>query len=117
VQGPDLRVGPHAAMSIALALHELATNAVKYGALSSPQGAVDVRWQLPGEAFEFTWAESGGPTVVPAERRGFGSRLLLQVLPRELEGATDIDYRSEGVTFKLATSLEAVNDRPASEGV
>lgn len=117
ITGPSLRVGPHAAMSIALALHELATNAVKYGALSSHDGTVEVRWQLSGDAFEFAWTESGGPTVVPPDRKGFGSRLVLQVLPLELQGKADIDYRAEGVAFKLSTSLKAVSDRPASEGV
>ena len=117
VVGPDLRVGPHAAMSIALALHELATNAVKYGALSSAGGKVDIGWQLSGDDFELIWAESGGPPVIPTDRKGFGSRLLLQVLPRELQGTADIDYRPQGIAFRLSTSLEAVSDRPAPEGV
>ena len=117
IQGPDLRVGPHAAMSIALALHEMATNAVKYGALSSAGGKVDIGWQLSGDTFELTWAESDGPAVIPGDRKGFGSRLLLQVLPRELQGTADIDYRPQGIVFRLSTSLEAVSDRPALEGV
>ncbi|WP_186458401.1 sensor histidine kinase [Neorhizobium alkalisoli] len=117
INGPDLRVGPHAAMSIALALHELATNAAKYGALSFSDGSVDVSWQLLGDKFELDWIERDGPTVVPGDRKGFGSRLLLQVLPLELQGTATIDYRPDGVAFNFATSLEAVNDRPALEGV
>jgi PAS domain S-box-containing protein len=118
VSGPDLRIGPHAAMSIALALHELCTNAVKYGALSEPEGVVDVRWHVDSDdRFQLTWTERGGPEVVPGDRKGFGSRLILQVLPRELRGTAHIDYRPSGVVFTLSSSVEAVSDRPAVGGV
>ena len=117
VRGPDLRVGPHAAMSIALAIHELATNAVKYGALSCPEGTVDVRWKLSGEDFEFAWTENGGPRVVLGERKGFGSRLILRVLPAQLRGTAEIVYRPEGVVFVLKSTLDAIGDRPATEDV
>jgi len=118
VSGPPLRLGPHAALSIALALHELATNAVKYGALSSPTGTVDVKWAVNrDEVFELTWTEKGGPTVVKGERRGFGSRLILKVLPLELRGTADIDYDPQGVVFKLTSSVEAVSDRSSSSEV
>lgn len=113
IRGPKLRVGPHAALSIALALHELATNAVKYGALSSRSGVVDVAWTTDGlDRFRLSWTESGGPEVMPSERRGFGSRLILRVLPKELQGTADIEYRPSGVSFTLETSLTAVSDRP-----
>ena len=115
VQGTNLRVGPHAAMSIALALHELATNAVKYGALSDSSGTVNVRWALEGNEFELIWTEKGGPLVLMEDRKGFGSRLILQVLPRELQGTAHVDYRPEGIVFCLATSLEAISDRPMTE--
>lgn len=116
IAGPTLRVGPHAAMSIALALHELATNAVKYGALSTDSGTVDVTWRIsdPGN-FEMDWTEQGGPPVVKGDRRGFGSRLILQVLPRELRGVAEIDYLPSGIAFTLNTSLEAVSDKPAGD--
>jgi two-component sensor histidine kinase len=117
VTGFDLRVGPHAAMSIALALHELATNAVKYGALSEPKGHVDVEWRISDQGgFQLTWTESGGPEVVVGDRKGFGSRLIQQVLPRELRGTATIDYRPFGVSFTLNTSVEAVSDQPVVNG-
>jgi PAS domain S-box-containing protein len=104
IDGPKLRVGPHAALSIVLALHELATNAVKYGALSAPEGVVDIRWSIaPDGIFTFVWSETGGPTVTPGDRQGFGSRLILRVLPQELSGTAD---------FTLRTSLESLRDRP-----
>jgi len=115
--GPDLRVGPHAAMSLALALHELGTNAVKYGALSASTGRVDVAWQVENDNFQLTWTESGGPEVVAGDHQGFGSRLILQVLPRELRGSVNIAYRSSGVVFSLGTCVEAISDHPAVQGV
>jgi PAS domain S-box-containing protein len=114
IDGPKLRVGPHAALSIALALHELATNAVKYGALSVPEGVVDVRWSIASDGmFTFVWSETGGPPVTLGDSKGFGSRLILRVLPQELCGTADIDYRPAGVVFTLTTSLESVRDRPS----
>lgn len=113
ISGPALRVGPHAALSIALALHELATNAVKYGSLSNSNGTVDVSWDVDGhDRFKLEWAENGGPEVIRGDRQGFGSRLILRVLPRELQGTADIDFRPTGVVFVLETSLEAISDRP-----
>ena len=117
VEGPDLRVGPHAAMSIALAIHELGTNAVKYGALSTPEGSVRIAWSVgPGDRFRLQWREEGGPPVVKTERRGFGSRLILQVLPHELQGTAEIDYPLSGVVFTVETSIEAVSDKPMLGG-
>ncbi|KQV82706.1 HWE histidine kinase domain-containing protein [Rhizobium sp. Root1220] len=117
IMGPKLRVGPHAALSVALAMHELATNAAKYGALSSPTGIVDVRWSIePDGVFTLRWAEEGGPTVAAKDRRGFGSRLILEVLPRELQGTANIEYPPTGAVFTLSTSLEAISDRPKVDG-
>ncbi len=116
IEGPDIRVGPHAALSLALALHELATNAVKYGALSSPAGTVGITWSVEKDGgFRFTWTESGGPGVVASSRQGFGSRLILKVLPLELRGRAESDYRSSGLVFTLTTSLEAINDSPVAD--
>lgn len=114
LSGPDMRVGPYAALSIALVLHELATNAVKYGALSAPTGAVRIRWSAGGDhVFRLEWIETGGPPVVKGDRRGFGSRLILQVLPEQLQGAAELDYRPTGIAFTLTTSLGAVGDQAA----
>jgi len=114
ISGPTLRIGPHAALSIALALHELATNASKYGSLSSAGGTVDVNWAVDVDGvFRLVWSEDGGPMVAPSDRKGFGSRLILQVLPKELQGTAEIDFRSSGVVFTLTSTLDAVSDKPA----
>ena len=92
VAGPPVRVGSRAALSFTLALHELATNAVKYGALSAPGGRVEIGWSVgpppqgsaSGEVLTFTWSERGGPEVGPPMRKGFGSRLIASVSPHLL---------------------------------
>ena len=114
VAGPDLLIGPSAALSLALMLHELATNAVKYGALSTPEGRVAVDWRLApfaGDAgsgpdgLTLTWRESGGPPVVPPSRKGFGSRLIERGLAGAVGGRVALDYRRDGVTCTLSAPL------------
>ena len=113
-EGPDLFLTPRAANTLALALHELASNAVKFGALSGDGGRVDLRWTLlPKGGFELTWRESGGPTVTPPLHKGFGSALLDQVTGRELNGDTRVDYRPDGIRVRLRAGPQAVAERPA----
>ena len=113
--GPELFLTPRAANALALALHELATNAVKFGALSVETGHIEVRWRsLPNGGFELNWSESGGPTVAPPTRRGFGSILLDQVTGRELNGEVAVEYRPAGVRVRLAAGSAAVAPRPES---
>jgi two-component sensor histidine kinase len=88
-----------------MALHELATNAAKYGALSAPDGAVDVRWTVEDAELRLSWRERGGPPVSPPTHRGFGSRLLEQGLFRELGGQTQMTYAAEGVCCEIAAPL------------
>jgi two-component sensor histidine kinase len=78
ISGPPLTIGPRAALSLSLLLHELATNAVKYGALSMPAGKVSISWSIDRDAAEvvLTWRETGGPPAVAPNRKGFGSRLI-----------------------------------------
>ena len=112
-EGPELFLTPRAANALSLGLHELATNAVKFGALSADTGRVSVRWtRTPDGGFELTWTESGGPTVTPPLRRGFGSTLLEQVTSRELNGLTVIEYRPAGVHARLRAGVAAVAPRP-----
>ncbi|HRD28595.1 MAG TPA: HWE histidine kinase domain-containing protein [Caulobacter sp.] len=102
IEGPPVHLPPRSAIAVALALHELATNAAKYGALSVPEGRVRIDWTTAaGEAgdthLRMTWRESGGPPVSPPRARGFGSRLIERGLATELRGRVRIDYPPSGV--------------------
>jgi len=113
--GPELFLTPRATNALSLALHELATNAVKFGALAVETGHVEVRWKrLANDGFELIWTESGGPTVNPPTRRGFGATLLEQVTGRELNGATAVDYRPSGLRARLTAAAAALAPRPES---
>jgi PAS domain S-box-containing protein len=112
IEGPDVRLSPKQALALSIALHELATNAAKYGALSKEQGRVAVTWSISagedGEPLlDFAWTESGGPKVSPPTRTGFGSRLIERSLASELGGSAVIDYRPEGVIATITSPLEA----------
>ncbi|HTH99365.1 MAG TPA: HWE histidine kinase domain-containing protein [Acidisoma sp.] len=94
--GPVLPVAPPAASALALVLHELATNAVKYGALSVPEGRVEIGWRLTESRTEIEWREIGGPPVSEPSSRGFGSRLIQSAFARS-QGEARIVYASSGV--------------------
>jgi PAS domain S-box-containing protein len=119
-EGPDIALTPRATNAMSLALHELATNAVKFGALSTEDGRVEVRWRLKTSGgIELRWEESGGPLVAPPTRRGFGATLLEKVTGRELEGAVSVEPRREGVrvliTVGAAALAQAAEDTPPPE--
>lgn len=108
VDGPPLRLPPRLALSIAMALHELGTNAVKYGALCRENGTVSITWNVdrePQALLRLRWAESGGPIVEPPTRTGFGSRLIERSLARELDGDVQLVFAPEGVTCSIAVPL------------
>ena len=88
-----------------MALHELATNAIKYGALSVPEGSVQIRWALAGSAaerrFRFSWIERDGPPVVAPTRIGFGTRMIERVLSGHVSGAAAMSYPPEGARFEI----------------
>jgi PAS domain S-box-containing protein len=112
-EGPELFLTPRAANAVSLALHELVTNALKYGALSTDQGRVDVRWgRLENGGFELLWIESGGPSVQAPAHHGFGSTLLNQVTGRELNGEARIEYHPGGVRARLRAGPAAIVERP-----
>lgn len=92
-----------ASTALTMALHELATNAVKYGALSNETGTVEVDWRFDGDTFVFTWTEAGGPPVSVPTRSGFGSRMIERALTASLAGPATIAYLPEGVRFELNT--------------
>jgi PAS domain S-box-containing protein len=97
VEGPDARLPPETSLSLALTLHELMTNAVKYGSLSVPAGAVDLAWFSDPVGIALVWREHGGPPVAPPERQGFGTRLIARSLAGEHEGRVRMDFRPEGL--------------------
>lgn len=103
--GPDIRLSPAVTLALSMALHELATNAAKYGALSTPGGTVTIRWDLVGQdearRFTFSWVEQGGPSVMPPTRTGFGSRMIERVMAQHIRGTAKIDYRPAGVMFAI----------------
>ncbi|KRA66350.1 PAS domain S-box protein [Caulobacter sp. Root655] len=109
LSGPAVRLGPNAAVTLNMAFHELATNAIKYGALSTPGGRVDVEWTADADAGTITidWRESGGPKVATPSRRGFGSRLIEQALAREMDGEARLIFRPEGLWCHLRLPLSA----------
>jgi two-component sensor histidine kinase len=97
-----------------MVLHELATNAMKYGALSAPGGRVDVEWHDTGTGMlQLTWQERGGPVVEKPAAQGFGSRLVRQAIDRELAGRVELHFDPEGFWCRLSIPLEHALDRVA----
>jgi PAS domain S-box-containing protein len=109
IEGPDVRLSPQSALALAMALHELATNAAKYGALSSETGRVSVVWATAGRdgsrRLLLRWAESGGPPVEPPRRKGFGSRLIERGFAGELGGEARIAFEPAGVVCAIDVPL------------
>jgi PAS domain S-box-containing protein len=110
IGGPDVTLTPTVTQAVAMALHELVTNAVKYGALSSPSGHVAVNWHQPvdGESgrVKIEWRESGGPPVVKPAKTGYGTSLISEMIPHELGGAVDLAFLTEGVCCQIDVPLE-----------
>jgi PAS domain S-box-containing protein len=101
VRGPKVHLNAAAAQAIGLALHELATNAGKYGALSVDSGHVDVGWRADGDIFAMSWTERDGPPVSQPERRGFGSTVIESMAKRTVGGEVQLDYAPSGMTWRL----------------
>jgi PAS domain S-box-containing protein len=109
IRGDDVALPPAAAQALAMALHELATNATKYGALSAPEGRVAISWTRDGGgALTLRWAESGGPPVARPTRRGLGATMLARALGGALKGETRMDWRPEGLVCELELPGEVV---------
>ena len=114
--GPDVVLTPRGANALALALHELATNAVKFGSLSTEVGRVDVNWRrTEDDGLELQWVESRGPAVAAPTRRGFGTTLLEKVTGRELGGSVRVEYRAEGVRAVLNVGRSVFASAPTTE--
>ena len=109
--GPDIDINPKAAVSFALAIHELATNAVKYGALSCDVGTVTLHWSTTGDRVELVWQESGGPAVEQPTRKGFGSKLITQGLTFEVEAEVDLTYAKSGLICKISAPKKRLSQQ------
>ncbi|WP_293680251.1 HWE histidine kinase domain-containing protein [uncultured Phenylobacterium sp.] len=106
IEGPDVRLSPKAALTLALVLHEMTTNAIRHGALSNGRaGQVDIHWGMvptsAGDQMRLRWKESGGPRVAPPTRRGFGSRLLEDALAQEVHGEVSLEYAPAGMVCTI----------------
>ena len=114
IAGPSIRLSAEIAVTLAMALHELATNAAKYGALSCPQGRIDVEWhietQVPGrpEHMVFEWSEHNGPPVAQPGRRGFGANLIERGLARQFGGKAALEFHRDGLLCHIAVPIPRV---------
>lgn len=125
IEGADVDLTPEAALALGMAVHELATNAGKYGSLSCERGRLHVSWRVvtegPADAerrrLRIVWRESDGPPVTPPARKGFGSRLLESVIGEQLKGHVDLRYEPEGLVAVLEASLDGAHAREASTQV
>jgi two-component sensor histidine kinase len=115
IAGPEVRLRPEAANMLGMALHELATNATKYGCLSVSEGAVLIAWRLEpdtdgAQRFRLKWRESGGPPVAKPARGGFGSRVVIDMTAATLSGRVSLDYPPEGVVWQVDAPATIVMD-------
>ncbi|MGU3467495.1 sensor histidine kinase [Methylobacterium sp. C33D] len=112
IAGPDLTLGPRHGMTLALMLHELGTNAAKYGALSVAAGWICITWNVAeaanGRTLRFRWEESGGPPVTPPTRTGFGTRLIARSLAHSFGGTAQMSYPREGAVLTFEAPLDVV---------
>jgi PAS domain S-box-containing protein len=115
IEGTDVVLYPNAALAFGMALHELTTNAAKHGALSNGDGHVDISWTAPaqsnGRALKFVWRETGGPAVEERRRSGFGTRLITEGLPLQLDGTIGLDFEPSGVRCSIDVHLPPVVTR------
>jgi two-component sensor histidine kinase len=113
IQGPILRLGPKTAVALSMAVHELCTNAVKYGALSSAAGRIGIAWSADQGQFRLAWREQGGPAVTPPAQTGFGTRLIERSLAAQLSAAVRMNYEPTGLVCTIDAPLAAIRDDEA----
>jgi two-component sensor histidine kinase len=103
IDGPDVMLEPNKAQAIAISLHELATNAAKYGSLSTPDGQVEITWSYAADGrLSLRWTESGGPSVKPPKHCGFGTRVVKNIISDQLRGELRFDWRDQGLACEIA---------------
>lgn len=116
IAGPTATINGRQSLGLSLALHELATNAVKYGALTGSSGSVAIGWDIqPGGKFSFHWQESGGPLVSPPKHSGFGSLLIEKIVATYFDGAASLQFPPGGVVFHLSGSIAPSDATEASD--
>jgi len=108
ISGPVVRLAAQSAIALSMAIHELTTNAVKYGALSSERGRLSITWALDTR-FTFVWRESGGPRVTSPKQGGFGSTMLHRVVANQLEGEVVLEFEETGVVCTIDATPSALN--------
>lgn len=113
--GPAVQLAPSAAQTLGVVVHELSTNATKYGALSTPLGRIAINWTLEGGRFRLTWQEAEGPSVVAPACAGYGSTVIAAMTRMTLSADVTIDYAPAGLVWTLQCALENIID-PYSEG-
>jgi PAS domain S-box-containing protein len=106
INGPTVMLEPNTAQAIAISLHELATNAAKYGSLSAEDGDVEIAWShTAGRQLSLRWTESGGPSIAPPTHRGCGTRIIENIIGGQLGGKVHFDWRALGLTCEIALAL------------
>jgi len=106
IDGPPLMLEPNTAQTIAISLHELATNAAKYGSLSAADGRVEIAWSRTADRrLSLHWIEFGGPTIAPPTHRGFGTRVMENIIVSQLRGEVHFDWRDQGLACEIALPL------------
>lgn len=109
ISGPDVGLSSRVAVSLALSLHELATNASKYGALSVPEGELSVEWTTDADQLKLVWKERGGPQVSPPTKRGFGTQMIKQALGGGTATHVDIKFEPQGLVCVIEAPLPWVS--------
>lgn len=111
--GPDVNLSPGAAEALAMAIHEMGTNALKYGSLLGREGRVDVRWSIEGKGkdarFRISWTESGGPPAAPPDQQGFGTRIIMDVPRVKLDASIEASYEQTGFRWNLECALASIS--------
>jgi two-component sensor histidine kinase len=115
VAGPDVVLSAEVGQTLGMVLHELATNAAKFGALSTATGSVSVRWSFKRNGHAETalciqWEESGGPRVLPPTRSGFGTSVMHELIPYELGGSVELTHPADGVRCRLQIPAQWLSD-------
>jgi two-component sensor histidine kinase len=116
IGGPSIALTPKAAQALGMALHELATNAAKYGALANDQGEIDIGWTRDGARFEMHWTERGGPQVAPPAHRGFGSRVISDMVQLSLDGAVEVSFPPSGLRWQVTGPIERLTRGSSDAG-